>query len=204
MKIERLLLIAALFLPLTMFAQGPPPGGPGGPGPHGMEPHAGRDGHGMMGEWWKNSELAQQLQLSDQQKQQLDKVFYDHRMKLIDLQADLEKQDLKLQTMLDEDTPNESQVSTQVDQELAAKSKLEREFTMMNLNLRTVLTVEQWRKLKDMRNHHGPEGFEHSRDDRQQRDSRAHMRGEHAPPPPNDDQGPPPASNTNPPAAPNQ
>jgi Spy/CpxP family protein refolding chaperone len=202
MKIERLLLMAALFLPLTMFAQGPPSGGPG---PHGMGPSPGR-GHGMMGEWWKNSELAQKLQLTDQQKQQLDKVFYDHRMKLIDFQADLEKQDLKLQTLLDEDTPNESQVSTQVDQELAAKSKLEREFTMMNLDLRKVLTVDQWRKLKDMHGH-GPEGFDRGRNDRDRDRSRdPHgMRGGHMPPPPNDGQGPPPTSSgSNPPATPNQ
>ena len=204
MKIERLLLVAALFLPLTMFAQGPPPGGPG---PHRMMPPPG-GGHGMMGEWWKNSELAQKLHLTDQQKTQLDKVFYDHRMKLIDFQADLEKQDLKLQTLLDEDTPNESQVSTQVDQELAAKSKLEREFTMMNLDLRKVLSVEQWRKLKDMHEHHGPEGFDRdrNRDDRdRQRGPGNGMRGGHMPPPPNDGQAPPPpASGSNPPAAPNQ
>jgi Spy/CpxP family protein refolding chaperone len=157
----------------------------------------------MMGEWWKNSELAQKLQLNDQQKQQLDKVFFDHRMKLIDFQADLEKQDLKLQSLLDEDRPNDSQVSTQVDQELAAKSKLEREFTMMNLDLRKVLTVEQWQKLKQVHEHHGPEDFDRNRNDHQ-RGPRNGMRGEHAPPP-NDGQGPPPpASGTNPPATSNQ
>ena len=203
MKIERLLLIAALFLPLTMFAQGPPPGGPD---PHGMmpSPPPGR-GHGMRGEWWKNSELAQKLQLTDQQKQQLDKVFFDHRMKLIDFQADLEKQDLKLQTLLDEDTPNESQVGTQVDQELAAKSKLEREFTMMNLDLRKVLTVDQWRKLKDMHQHHGSGGFDRDRGDRDRQRGPRGMRGGHMPSPPNDGQGPPPqGSGSNPPATPNQ
>lgn len=203
MKIERLLLIAALFLPLMMFAQGPPPGGPG---PNGMmpPPPPGR-GHGMMGEWWKNSELAQKLQLTDQQKQQLDKVFFDHRMKLIDFQADLEKQDLKLQTLLDEDTPNESQVGTQVDQELAAKSKLEREFTMMNLDLRKVLTVDQWRKLKDMHQHHGSGGFDRDRGDRDRQRGPRGMRGGHMPPPPPDGQGPPPqGSGSNPPATPNQ
>ncbi len=203
MKIERLFLIAALFLPLTMFAQGPPPGGPGGP--HGMGPHPGGPpgGHGMMGEWWKNSELAQKLQLTDQQKQQLDKVFFDHRMKLIDFQADMEKQDLKLQTLLDEDTPNESQVSTQVDAELAAKSKLEREFTMMNLDLRKVLSVDQWRKLKDMHEHHGPDGPD--RHIELHHDFRGDSRGEHMPPPPPDGQDPPPqSSGSNPPATPNQ
>ena len=201
MKIEKLLLLAALFLPLTMFAQGPPPGSPG---PRGMEPHPGRDGHGMMGKWWKNSALAQKLQLSDQQTQQLDKVFFDHRMKLIDFQADLEKQDLKLQSLLDEDSPNESQVGTQVDQELAAKSKLEREFTMMNLDLRKVLTVDQWRQLKEMHGHHDPEDFGHFRGDRHD-GARSNFRGSRAHPGQNNGPAPPPSSpNPNPPATPNQ
>jgi hypothetical protein len=67
----------------------------------------------------------------------------------------MQKQDLKLQTLLDEDSPNESQVGTQVDQVLAARGKLEREFTMMNLDLRKVLSVEQWKKLKSIRGERG-------------------------------------------------
>jgi Spy/CpxP family protein refolding chaperone len=110
-----------------------------------------------MGKWWQNSEIVKKLQLSDAQIGQLDQTFYDHRMKLIDYGADMEKQDLKLQTLLDADVPDEGQVEAQVDQVLAARGKLEREFTSMNLDLRKVLSLEQWRKLKTVR---GPEmGF---------------------------------------------
>jgi hypothetical protein len=66
----------------------------------------------------------------------------------------MEKQDLKLQNLLDADQPDESQVSSQVDQVLSARGKLEREFTMMNLDLRKQLSLEQWRQLKAM---HGGE-----------------------------------------------
>jgi len=66
----------------------------------------------------------------------------------IDYQAELQKQDLKLQDLLDEDDPNENQVGAQVDRTLAARANLEREFTMMNLALRKVLTVDQWKQLK--------------------------------------------------------
>jgi len=81
----------------------------------------------------------------------LDQIFYDHRMKLIDYQAEMEKEDLKLQSLLDADVPNEGQVGSEVDQVLAARGKLEREFTTMNLDLRKVLSVEQWRQLKTIR-----------------------------------------------------
>jgi len=127
-----------------------------------MRGEMGRGGMGRheMGKWWKNSELVKKLQLTDAQIKQLDQTFFDHRMKLIDYHADLEKQDMKLQSLLDEDSPNEAQVGAQVDQELAARSKLERENTMMNLDLRKVLSVDQWRKLKAIRQDHESGGHE--------------------------------------------
>lgn len=104
-----------------------------------------------MGKWWENQETVQKLGLSESQVTQLNQVFYDHKLKLIDYGAGMAKEDFKLQNLLDADTPNESQVSTQVDQVLAARGKLEREYTMMNLDLRKVLSVEQWRQLKSIK-----------------------------------------------------
>jgi Spy/CpxP family protein refolding chaperone len=110
---------------------------------------------GELGKWWQNSDIAKKLQLSDGQIAQLDQTFYDHKLKLIDYGADMEKQDLKLQALLDADVPNEGQVEAQVDQVLAARGKLEREFTFMNLDLRKVLSLDQWRQLKAVRGQTG-------------------------------------------------
>ena len=110
---------------------------------------------GELGKWWQNSDIAKKLQLSDGQIGQLDQTFYDHKVKLIDYGADMEKQDLKLQTLLDADVPNEGQVEAQVNQVLEARGKLEREFTMMNLDLRKVLSLDQWRQLKSIRGQGG-------------------------------------------------
>ncbi len=124
--------------------------------------HGPKDGHGMvtfrreMGKWWQNPDIVSKLQLNDGQISQLNQVFYDHKMKLIDYGAEMQKQDLKLQSLLDADTPDEGQVSSQVDQVLAARGRLEREFTMMNLNLRKVLSLDQWRQLKAVRGDVGP------------------------------------------------
>ena len=113
---------------------------------------------GELGKWWQNSDVAKKLQLSDGQISQLDQTFYDHKLKLIDYGAEMEKQDLKLQTLLDADVPNEGQVEAQVDQVLGARGKLEREFTMMNLDLRKVLSLDQWRQLKSIRGQGGGPG----------------------------------------------
>jgi hypothetical protein len=50
--------------------------------------------HGELGKWWQNSEIAKKLQLSEGQISQLDQIFYDHKVKLIDYGAEMEKQDL--------------------------------------------------------------------------------------------------------------
>jgi len=104
-----------------------------------------------MGKWWQNPDVVSKLALSDAQVTQLNQVFYNHKLKLIDYGADMEKQDLKLQTMLDADQPDEPQVNSQVDQVLSARGKLERQFTAMNLHFRKQLTLEQWRQLKTIR-----------------------------------------------------
>lgn len=147
MKTKIAALLAVLLSSLATQAQNPVPSAqPPGPSPQGNVIY-----HREMGKWWQNSDVARKLQLTDGQITQLEQVFYDHRMKLIDYGAEMEKRDLKLQGLLDADVPNEEQVESQIDQVLAARGKLEREFTMMHLDLRKVLSLEQWRQLKTIR-----------------------------------------------------
>jgi Spy/CpxP family protein refolding chaperone len=165
MKLSRLAFPLVFAIAIPLFGQAPPaPPPPGahaavrirtmGPGGGGME--GGIRVRHEMGEWWKNSEVAKKLQLSDAEISKLNQIFYDHRLKLIDYRADMEKADLSLQNLLDQDQPDKNQVSAQVDQVLAARGKLEREFTMMNLDLREVLSVQQWRQLKSIQQERGP------------------------------------------------
>jgi Spy/CpxP family protein refolding chaperone len=156
MKINFSGVLAILLFPLSMLAQGRPV-------PSSTTVTTAGTGatfvyRGELGKWWQNSNIAKKLQLSDGQIAQLDQTFYDHKLKLIDYGADMEKQDLKLQTLLDADVPNEGQVEAQVDQVLAARGKLEREFTFMNLDLRKVLSLDQWRQLKTVRGQTGAMG----------------------------------------------
>ncbi len=101
-----------------------------------------------LGKWWKNSEIAKELQLTDPQIQQIEKTFLDYRLKLIDLKADVERQEIKLQPLIEADRPDEQQVGTQIDAVLAARGKLEKTNTLMMLAIRKVLSVEQWKKLQ--------------------------------------------------------
>jgi len=171
MKIKIGVLLIALFSTMA-WAQGPgmapggpgSKGGPGGPmGMHGPRPE--------FGTWWKNSELAGKLKLTDDQVKKLDESYYSHKLKLIDDSAEMQKADLKLRTLLDVDSPDQNQVLAAVDQVLAARGKVERETTMMMLDFRKILTVDQWKQLRA--SHPMGPGF-HGRDGKDGRDGRQH------------------------------
>ncbi|HEX4064683.1 MAG TPA: Spy/CpxP family protein refolding chaperone [Acidobacteriaceae bacterium] len=151
---------------------GPPPGpgGPGGPGGHGGHDGFGRgpmqrtfhDDH--FGRWWNDPHLAQQIGITDDQKHKMDDIFQQHRLNLIDLNANLEKQQVLMQPMISADQPNEADVLAQIDKIAQARADLEKANARMLFDIRKVLTQEQWQKLKAMRMEH--------RDDRMMRDHR--------------------------------
>src|SRR3954471_22629581 len=157
------------------MAQGPggPPQGPGGPGDH-FQMHV----PGPR-KWWKDSETVKQLQLSDSQATQIEQAFTDSKMRLIDMVASLQKEELKLETLINAAQPNEKAVSNQVDQVVQARGKLEKEHAMMMLSIRRLLTTDQWKKLQSMRGGMGM-GMGH----------KMFVRRFHGPPP----QGPPPGT----------
>ena len=132
MKVSRAALLALLLAPCLATAQGPL-----GP-PHPPD----------LGKWWKNSEIVRELQLSEAQTNQIEQTFLEQRLKLIDLRAELEKQEARLQPLIEADQPDESKVSAQIDQVLAARGHLEKANALMMLSIRRVLSVEQWKKLQ--------------------------------------------------------
>ena len=159
MRISKYVLVIVFVFTGFAFAQEPAPAKSPEPGNRAVMGKRVIIRGGEMGEWWKDSEIAKKLQLGDNQITQLDQIFYDHKLKLIDYVAEMQKEDLKLQNLLDADVPNEGQIQSQVDQVLGARGKLERESTMMNLDLRKVLTVDQWHQLKAIQEKRGDHIF---------------------------------------------
>ncbi len=100
MKIRSLVVLALLLSPLCMPAQSRPATSATATTSAAPGPRMGIGYHGELGKWWQSSEIVRKLQLSDDQIGQLDQTFYDHKLKLIDYGAEMEKQDLKLQALL--------------------------------------------------------------------------------------------------------
>jgi Spy/CpxP family protein refolding chaperone len=149
---------------LTIVAQGPPPGGDPLSPPLGPSRGILRRSGGP-GSWWKDSEIVKRLQLSEAQVGRIEQAYMEHRLRLVDLRADLEKQELQLQPLLDADPPDQGRIIGQIDAVTAARGRLEKEFALMLLDIRQVLSSDQWKQLQTLqrerepRGHPGPGGF---------------------------------------------
>jgi len=102
------------------------------------------------GKWWKDSVLMKKVGVSDEQVERIEKIFQDHRLQLIDLHAALEKQEAILEPMVEADQPDEAQVTAQIDKVAQARANLEKSNALMLLAIRRVLTIDQWKKLRDL------------------------------------------------------
>jgi Spy/CpxP family protein refolding chaperone len=136
----------------------PPQGGPGTPGGPGFGHRfgPGRDGemHGGIrpllppGRWWKNAEVAKAIALNDGQVQKIEQIFQDSRMKLVDIHANLQKEEIKLEPLLEADNPDEGAVLAAIDRITSARAALEKANAQMAFTIRRVLTPDQWKKLR--------------------------------------------------------
>lgn len=148
---------AALLTAGVASAQGPCAGmGPGkGPGPGmGFGPHQPpmEQALGMgggHGRWWNNPDMIQQLKLTDDQRKAMDSILQAHREKLVDLRGNLEKAEIEMQPMMQQDTLDKSAVLAQVDKIAQARTELERANAHFLLDLRDKLTPDQWKTVRD-------------------------------------------------------
>ncbi|MBV8114939.1 MAG: Spy/CpxP family protein refolding chaperone [Silvibacterium sp.] len=118
-------------------------GGPPGPPPMERAFRA-----GAPGRWWDNSDIAQQVGITDDQKKKMDDIFQQNKLRLIDLKAALEKQEAIMQPLIEADQPDEAKILSQIDAIAQARAELEKAHARMLLGIRTVLTPDQWKKFR--------------------------------------------------------
>ena len=106
---------------------------------------------GAGGRWWNNQRMIDQLKLTDDQRKAMDQIFYDHRTKLIDLHANLEKAELSMQELMAADQPDQKAMTSQIDKVVTARGDLERANARFLLDIRMKLTPDQWKQLRTSR-----------------------------------------------------
>lgn len=103
------------------------------------------------GRWWNSQRMIDLLKLTDDQRKAMDQIFYDHRAKLIDLHANLQKAELAMQELMGADQPDQKAMEAQIDKVVAARGELERANSRFLLDIRMKLTPDQWKQLRQSR-----------------------------------------------------
>jgi Spy/CpxP family protein refolding chaperone len=111
-----------------------------------------QDGHGR---WWNNPKVVERLKLTDEQRKAFDNILLEHREKLIDLRASLQKAELALEPLMGNDQPDEAKILAQIDKVAQARAELEKANAGFLLAIRARLTPEQWKLIQAFRAEHG-------------------------------------------------
>lgn len=106
---------------------------------------------GDHGRWWNNPRMIERLKLTDDQRKAMDQILYQHREKLIDLQANLERAELAMQPLMSAGQPDRAAIEAQIDKIVTARGDLEKANALFLLDIRMKLNPDQWKELKDMR-----------------------------------------------------
>ncbi len=96
------------------------------------------------GAWWTNTALVQRLGLTDDQKTRIERAFENHRSRLASTTELLEKEEAQLARQLETEPLDRNAILTQIDRVIQARSEVERENSAMTLEMREVLTRQQW------------------------------------------------------------
>ncbi len=96
--------------------------------------------------WW-DSPIVRDLNLTDDQRKQVDEIVREYRTRLIDLRAAVDKAEGEVEDRFNDDTPEPKKTNEAIERLVAARSELTRAFSQMSLKLRIILTADQWHEL---------------------------------------------------------
>jgi len=111
---------------------------------------------GMQGRWWVNPRIVETLKISEDEQKALDGILIEHREKLIDLHAGLQKTELKLEELVEADKLDEAAITSQIDKVAQARAELEKANAHYLLAIWGMLTPEQRAQVKEYRSGQGP------------------------------------------------
>ena len=97
--------------------------------------------------WWTNTTLVTRLGITPDQKARIERTFENHRPKLETARATLEKEEAQLGQLLNAESFDRNAALTQAFRVVQARSEMERENTLMAVEMREHLTLAQWAQL---------------------------------------------------------
>ena len=105
--------------------------------------------------------MAAQLDLTEKQQEKIKAARLENGKKMAQLRADLQVAQLELRSLMDADAPSASAVKAKVAAVNAARSKMMENRVNMQLVMKEILTPEQRKKMKQLRQRRPMEGRRH-------------------------------------------
>ena len=110
--------------------------------------------HVLMGDWWRDPEVINELHLTEAQRNQLEQASVNLKLSLISAAANGAAALVKAESDLNSEQLDEAAYTQQVNTLSDAAAKLVKDFGSSVLAMRRILTAEQWQKLQAMRGRH--------------------------------------------------
>ncbi len=99
--------------------------------------------------WWDRP-ISNRLNLTADQRDNIRSILQSYRDRMIDERAAVEKAEASFADIFAEDEVDDAAVRQAMEELIDARDNLTRSMTTMGLELRQVLTSEQWRRLRDL------------------------------------------------------
>jgi Spy/CpxP family protein refolding chaperone len=151
--------IAGVFMAASALSQAPGDGMGSKPGfgEHRPPFESAMGFQGTQGRFWNNPKIVAALKLTDDQRKAMDAILLEHRERLIDLRASVEKAELGMEPLMGQDQPDEARILAQIDNVAQARAELEKANARFLLALRGKLTPDQWKQVQAFRRDHAQE-----------------------------------------------
>lgn len=103
------------------------------------------------GRWWEDPRVVERIGLTEGQQTRIREIVFERARRMIDLKAEVDKAGLDLATSVDQREFDPGPVRAAYAVFQSARHKLENERFEMLLEVRLVLTYEQWQRIEDMK-----------------------------------------------------
>ena len=100
------------------------------------------------GKWWYNPKIQSNLNLSQNEKTKLDKLFAKSRRKLIKLKSEVEHEQFELDQLLSKKKVNDADVKKQFQKLEQARKNLANERLQFVIGVRNILGADRFQQLK--------------------------------------------------------
>jgi Spy/CpxP family protein refolding chaperone len=121
------LLLLFIFLPATVMAQGM-----------------------MHGKWWHNDSIVQGLELTDNEKQELDAAYIESRRKMIELKGEIEMQRFELDLLLGSSEADKEKIMASFETLEQVRDELSKIRFEMLLEIRDIIGADRFQDLEVM------------------------------------------------------